>query len=36
MYQEEQQRLEGQRLAEWITTYDQIKKGQSPENSQPE
>lgn len=36
MYQEEQQRLEGQRLAEWITTYDQIKKGQRPENSQPE
>jgi hypothetical protein len=35
-YQEEQQHLEGQRMAEWITTYDQIKKGQSPENSQHE
>jgi hypothetical protein len=35
-YQEEQQRQEGQRMAEWITTYDQIKKGQPPENSQHE
>jgi hypothetical protein len=35
-YQEEQQRLEGQRMAEWITTYDQIRKGQTPENSQHE
>jgi len=31
-FQDEQQRLEGQRMAEWITTYDQIKKGRDPEN----
>jgi len=31
-YQEEQQRLEGQRMAEWITTYDRIKNGDNPQN----
>ena len=31
-YQEEQQRLEGQRMAEWITTYDRIKNGENPQN----
>ncbi len=30
-YQDEQQHLEGQRMAEWITTYDQIKRGTKPE-----
>ena len=31
-YQEEQQRLEGQKLAEWITTYDDLKKEPGREN----
>lgn len=31
-YQEEQQRLEGQRMAEWITTYDRIKNGENPQS----
>jgi len=35
-FQDEQQRLEGQRMAEWITTYDQLKRDQGPKNSQPE
>lgn len=33
-YQEEQQRLEGRRMADWITTYDQIKQGHSPDDAQ--
>jgi hypothetical protein len=35
-YQDEQQRLEGQRMAEWISTYDQIKKQKDADNSQSE
>lgn len=31
-YQEEQQRLEGQKLAEWITTYDDLRKDPGREN----
>ncbi len=33
-YQDEQQRAEGQRMAEWITTYDQIKRSQDDGNSE--
>ena len=33
-FQDEQQRQEGQRMAEWITTYDQLKRNNNPENSQ--
>jgi hypothetical protein len=34
-YQEQQQRMEGQRMADWISTYDRIKQGQPPEDAQP-
>lgn len=31
-FQDEQQRQEGQRMAEWITTYDQLKRDRGSEN----
>ena len=34
-FQDEQQRLEGQRMAEWITTYDQLKRDQGPKIHNP-
>lgn len=33
-YQDEQQRAEGQRMAEWITTYDQIKRSKDDGNKE--